>query len=985
MSKNGKKSKKSFKFHSFNSRGLDTRKINYIIKLFLTDSSNLVIIQECKHQLIRQKFGPLLGPNYLIVAEEFSGLGVCAIYKKNSDFRLEIEPFSTNGMHAQSIKVHNGSESVYNLCNLYCPPSYCFSDFDVDKLVDGDFDCISGDFNADHEAWSEKALKRDREGQWTKIMKKLGLISAFQNVKTVLNNKSEWAGSPDAILLRPNVSYHAFTRPAIADHRCLGLEILNFTKSGIGEESPSSKYSLNYEKMDENELKLYWEKRILESCDGNLAKIQFNHLINIVRELRTELHEPRKNGPKKGKFDDFLENADSIQNFWTDVCGAHSSNMWDIVDSLKQAEAGDSTPKTAKSQYILNKRGKSVPLESLDREVIDHFKKDCKVDRGEMLSGKRLKWVNDKLAEAKPSQVEITKLDVIKALSSLKNSSSPGLDGMKKCLLATKSAIFIEALWIVIKRSFETCKFPNQLKSGLLLFFVKPSKSHKSQLTVKDLRGITLSVIFLKIIDLIKKDKLTTHLEKSNLRSNHVGFRPNRGCTDNFGSMQANARKNMEKKFVTMLLLIDLSSAYNRISHSILLEKLLKAGVSPQLVKFIKFWLADRKVCFKSFVIFLGVSGLPQGSPLSPVLFCFYCDFELADGQKCSVVFYVYADDSSFQIAAKTWREVDAIALKLLNDFSSWSRANGLTLSEQKTEVISFGRKQKSSYKQLAQYEKNVVRYLGLFLDKELSFRHHIEVVLEKKLTGLLYALKYIGNFTRIKFRRELLFSILQNIYWPIFYIAGLSKSQKAALVTWYNKLVKGCVKVGFFVDIETCQKIIGIETFDQLYNRQMVTKLVTVSARSSFYKQNGCENLETDFSEIYTPLKLEKYQIRRELRPNRKEVENSFRLSKTIMQNEVWKIANESIKWDELPWLKNQTFFKERWWGSVKITARESVENLGKKRQEIIKNSLYVQKLSKLKTLKQEKIVVSNFIENRRENWTFVPEELINERFNSL
>ena len=376
---------------------------------------------------------------------------------------------------------------------------------------------------------------------------------------------------------------------------------------------------------------------------------------------------------------------------------------------------------------------------------------------------------------------------------------------------------------------------------------------------------------------------------------------------------------------------------------------------------------------------------MPQGSPLSPILFCFYCDFELSDGQKGSVVFYVYADDSSFQIAAKTWKEVDRIALEILDNFSSWSRANGLTLSKEKTEVISFGRKQKSTIEQLSQYEKSVVRYLGLFLDKELSFSHHIEVVLEKKLTGLLYALKYIGNFTRIKFRRELLFSILQNIYWPIFYIAGLSKTQKAALVTWYNKLVKGCVKVGFFVDIETCQQIIGIESFDQLFNRQMVTKLVTISARSTFYEQNDFQNIETDFSEIYTPLNLEKYQIRRQLRPNRKEVENSFRLSKTIMQNEVWKIANESIVWGELPWLKNQNFFRERWWGCVKIVARESVECLVKKRKEIIKKSLYVQKLSKIKTLKLEKIEVSNFIENRRENWTFIPEGLLNETFKLL
>ena len=68
-----------------------------------------------------------------------------------------------------------------------------------------------------------------------------------------------------------------------------------------------------------------------------------------------------------------------------------------------------------------------------------------------------------------------------------------------------------------------------------------------------------------------------------------------------------------------------------------------------------------------------------------------------------------------------------------------------------------------------------------------------------------------------------------------------------------------------------------------------------------------------------------------------------------------------------------------------MKIVARESVECLVKKRQEIIKKSLYVQKLSKLKTLKLEKNEVSNFIESRRENWTFIPEGLLNETFKLL
>ena len=859
------------------------------------------------------------------------------------------------------------------------PPSFNFRESDADLLIDQDFSLIGGDVNADHFWWSDKALNRQREKLWEKIMTQLGLVTVFKNIGTVLNNKSEWAGNPDVILLRPNTSFARFTRPCIADHKILGIEILDFEKSGIGEQkSNTPKKFIDYQKLDPIQVKQFWESRIL-NLGKPMSDIRFHDLIKISEEIIEEVESPFVENTNSESFEQFLENSESISEFWQHACDAVDTNLWDVVTSLKKAEKDNSTPelnKTVKSKTIVNKFGKSVPIKSMSGEIFQHFKKDCKVERGDMLSGKRARWVEMKLNEAKPSDLKLEKIDIIRALKCLKNSCSPGLDRLKPVLLPCNSAIFINALTVVIQRAFQECKFPKTLKNGKLVFFVKPSKADKDKLSVKDLRGITLSKIFLKIIDHVIKDKLTTHLEKTNLRANHVGFRVNRGVTDNFGTLLSNIRKNQEKKWVNMLLLLDLSSAYNRISHSILLEKLLKAGVCSQLVKFIKFWLGNRTLNFETFIIVLGVSGLPQGSPVSPILFIFYCDFELSAKHKLNVKFYVYADDSGFQIRHKTWSEVDECALEVLKEFSSWSRANGLTLSEEKTECISFNRTKKSSFEQLARYEKSVVRYLGIYLDKTLSFKHHIEVILRPKLVGLLYALKYISRFTRLQFRRSFLFSILQNLFWPLFYIVGLSNCQKTNLNTWYNKFCRACVRAPDFVDTLTCQEIIGIESFEKLVNRQVMTKLMTISARESFYEQNDIANSECDFKEIFTPYKPENYhQQSYSLRHTR--TDNPFRLRKKLIQNELSDMINQNLDYQELPWIKNPEHFRGRWWGTVRFDARESIEFLNQKRRDLIKSSLYHLTLTKQNNLKNENIEISLFIESKRNRWNFIPEAL--------
>ena len=105
------------------------------------------------------------------------------------------------------------------------------------------------------------------------------------------------------------------------------------------------------------------------------------------------------------------------------------------------------------------------------------------------------------------------------------------------------------------------------------------------------------------------------------------------------------------------LLLLDLSSAFDTVSHSILLRRLHDVGIRGIALQWFESYLTNRKqtvqigsslsaeVCLQS--------GVPQGSVLRPVLFCLYLLSMSRILQTSSVRYHIFADDTQLYLSLK--------------------------------------------------------------------------------------------------------------------------------------------------------------------------------------------------------------------------------------------------------------------------------------------------------------------------------------------
>ena len=195
----------------------------------------------------------------------------------------------------------------------------------------------------------------------------------------------------------------------------------------------------------------------------------------------------------------------------------------------------------------------------------------------------------------------------------------------------------------------------------------------------------------------------------------------------------------IDNKKLSALILIDLSKAFDSISHSILLKKLGEIGASYETVKWFESYLTNRvqkvRIGSSTSVALPITHGVPQGAILSPLLFCIYTNDLPTVTQTCNLNSFV--DDSKLSLSFSV-DEISEAKHKLETDLRlvvEWCCKNSLLINPEKTKFLPVGTRQllnllpeniSLNFLNNTIAPVTTINDLGITLDSNLTYNKHI-------------------------------------------------------------------------------------------------------------------------------------------------------------------------------------------------------------------------------------------------------------------
>lgn len=436
---------------------------------------------------------------------------------------------------------------------------------------------------------------------------------------------------------------------------------------------------------------------------------------------------------------------------------------------------------------------------------VDKIYKDIEVERSEANDslGFDCTFGTDHPTLEKFSTLDTDTLaDIIKEMP---NKHCP-LDPIPTKLLVQCLPELLPILSYIVNSSLQDGVFPQALKSALLRPTIKNIDLDSEVLS--NYRPISNLAFISKVLEKCVHKQLGIYLEENHLLSKfQSGYRKFHSCETATTLIHNDILIMCDKGSNVILLLLDLSAAFDTVNHKRLLNKLQKFyNISGPVLDWFESYLKNRDFSVKikncvSEKSSLDI-GVPQGSILGPLLFIMYTkDLEKIVASHGFVI-HLYADDTQiyFTFDSVAHDDPESKISACMKDIKSWMLANFLKLNAGKTEVMAVRPKRSKleipDKMTISENEKGVeikesVKSLGAYLDNTLSMSSHVTAVV-KACNMNLRNLWFIGSKLSQKLKLQLVNSlILSRLDYCNSVLYGITKCDLSRLQKAQNSAVR--------------------------------------------------------------------------------------------------------------------------------------------------------------------------------------------------
>ena len=351
--------------------------------------------------------------------------------------------------------------------------------------------------------------------------------------------------------------------------------------------------------------------------------------------------------------------------------------------------------------------------------------------------------------------------DDIRQLVSKAPTKSCELDSIPTWLLKQCGDGIIPSMTSIINMSLESGVVPRCFKKALVRpLLKKPSLDAEC---LKNYRPVSNLSFISKQTERVVAARLNEHMSQFELfEPLQSAYKARHSCETALIHVQNNILCAMDQGKVGILLLLDMSAAFETVDHITLLDRLhTELGIGGTALDWFESYLVDRHQ-----VVAIGGEhsdshllryGVPQGSVLGPQLFTVYTSPLGRIIRAHGLEYHLFADDSQLYVFVKPVQaNVDGAIGRLekcCHDISTWLRRNFLKLNDDKTEVLLIGSRQQLSKIALPGVTvgesliapATVVRDLGAVFDTHMTMVPHVNALCQSAR----YHIRNIGKIRR--------------------------------------------------------------------------------------------------------------------------------------------------------------------------------------------------------------------------------------------